>query len=262
MARLLFLLALVGTAVLPETLWAQGPTPGKNTLILRGQSQTIYFYPGSDGSPQPRSKVLFAPGDMGMFGLAVTIAKVIASWGYDVYGLDTRHYLESFTGKTPLKETEVMADFLQIANWMTGGSGGKIALVGWSEGAGLCLLAIVPDENKRRFDGLITFGLTESNTLGWRWSDLLASITKKEPNEPMFPSADYLPKVSPSPLLMIQSSGDQYVSVEAARRLFSLAQEPKRFRLIQAQNHRFEGNQEELYQSIREGLQWIRNTPR
>ena len=39
----------------------------------------------------------------------------MTSWGYDVYGLDTKTYLTSFTGKTTLKETEVAADFHQLA---------------------------------------------------------------------------------------------------------------------------------------------------
>lgn len=253
--------ALMAAVILPGALFAQVPTPGKNRLVIRGQQQEIYFYPAPQGSPQPHPKVLFAPGDLGMWGFAVTIAKTVSSSGYDVYGLDTRRYLDSFTSKSStLKEGEATSDFLTLIRWITGGTNERVFLLGWSEGAGLCLIAAASEENKKHVAGLITLGMTETNSLAWRWSDLFSYITKKDPNEPLFNSADYLPTVAPVPLLMLQASHDQYITVEAAKRLFSIAQEPKRFRLIEARNHRFEGNQEELFQAIREGLQWTQQT--
>jgi pimeloyl-ACP methyl ester carboxylesterase len=257
----LLTLILLAWPVLGGAASAQSPVAGRNTLLIRGQAQTIYLYPASGAATAARGKVLYLPGDIGLFGLGATIAKTIASWGYDVYGLDTRAYLSSFTGKTPLQQPEVMADFREIANWMSPRGGEKIALVGWSEGAGLCLLAAGSQENQRRFSGLITLGLTEFPTLAWHWSDLLDTMISRIPNEPHFSSADYMPRISPAPFLMIQSAGDQYVSVPIAQKLFSLAQEPKRFRLIEARDHRFEGNQPALFQTIREGLEWFQKSP-
>jgi len=60
---------------------------------------------------------------------------------------------------------------------------------------------------------------------------------------------------------MIQSSKDVYVSVEMAKRMFSVAQEPKRFSLIEARNHRFDGNREEFFRVLHEGLEWISKIP-
>jgi len=124
------------------------------------------------------------------------------------------------------------------------------------------LVAAAAPENKTLFNGLITLGLTETNALTWRWSDLFGSVARRLSFQPEFPSAPYLPQVAPLPLLMIQSSGDQYIAVDAARRLFALAREPKRFTEIEARNHRFEGNHEELFRTIREGLEWIRTQPK
>jgi pimeloyl-ACP methyl ester carboxylesterase len=250
----------------PPSLLAQAPVEGKNTVVIRGQPQDIYFHParlqpGAQESKRLYGKILFAPGDGGWRGFAITIAETIASWGYDVYGLDTRRYLESFTGKTTLKETEVMSDFRQIAGWMTQGASEGVTLVGWSEGAGLCLLAAASGENKKAFSGLVSIGLSESSVLGWRWSDLLSSIAGREPKEPTFASASFLAQVAPLPLLMIQASGDQYVSVEAAKRMFALAQEPKRFVLVDAQNHRFDGNRDGFFGILHEGLQWMNEMP-
>src|SRR6185295_8774725 len=77
-------------------------TPGRNSAWVRSQAQDIYFYPAQGAL---RGSVLFVPGDGGWRGFAIDIAQVIAQGGYDVYGLDTKRYLESFTGRTALRET-------------------------------------------------------------------------------------------------------------------------------------------------------------
>ncbi|MFI5173386.1 MAG: AcvB/VirJ family lysyl-phosphatidylglycerol hydrolase, partial [Terriglobia bacterium] len=109
---LLSLLA-VGPACLGQEF-----TPVKNTWMIRGQKQDIYFIPGSPPMHSPHPKILFAPGDGGWRGFALTIAETMASWGYDVYALDTKRYLESFSGKTGLTVTDVPEDFSLIADLM------------------------------------------------------------------------------------------------------------------------------------------------
>jgi len=200
---------------------------------------------------------LFVPGDGGWRGFAINIAEVIAHAGYDVYGLDTKRYLESFTGKIPLREADVMSDFREIAKWIVHGQARKVSLVGWSEGAGLCLLGAASAEGKDVFTGLITLGLPAENILGWRPVDYLSWITKKTPNEPIFRSKDYIHRVSPLRLWMLQSTNDEYVALDTSRALFSAALEPKRFVAVEASNHRFEGNQAQLFHLIQEALRWL-----
>ncbi len=255
------LVTLCATLAAP---WAfgQASVPGKNAVVIRGQRQDVYVYPAARGSSGRGGRVLFAPGDGGWRGFAITIAETVSSWGYSIYGLDTKRYLESFTGKTTLREADVMGDFLALAQWMTEGTRERVVLMGWSEGAGLCLLAGAGSQKRQIFNGLVTFGLGESNVLGWRWSDNLAYITKKRPKEPTFSSLVFLPKVAPLPLLMIQSSQDEYVPIEEAKKLFAAASEPKRFVLVNSKNHRFGGNQEQFFRELRGGLEWITRTDR
>jgi dienelactone hydrolase len=226
-------------------------SPGRNSAWVRGHAQDIYFYPAQGAL---RGSVLFAPGDGGWRGFAIDIAQVIAHAGYDVYGLDTKRYLESFTGKTALHETDVMNDFREIAVWI---AQPKISLVGWSDGAGLCLLGAASPEGKNRFTGLITLGLPAKTILGWRTVDYLTWITKKTPNEPVFSSIDYIDRVTPLRLWMLQSTKDEYVPLDKSQELFAAASEPKRFSTVEAGNHRFDGNQKELFRLIEEGLQWL-----
>jgi alpha-beta hydrolase superfamily lysophospholipase len=232
--------------------------PGMNAVTIRGQQQEVHYYPAK-GRPL-HLKILFAPGDGGWRGWAVTIAETMSAWGYDVYGFDTKIYLDGFT-RTAIHVTElnVAQDLREIAEWMTHRSGEKVTLVGWSEGAGLCVLGAAGNGNKNVFAGLVAFGLGDDNVLAWHWSNNITSLVKK-PKEPSFKAADYMPKLAPLPLLMIQASRDQYTSVDEANRLFALAQEPKRFVLVEAQNHRFDGNQDEFFRKLRDGLSWTTST--
>jgi fermentation-respiration switch protein FrsA (DUF1100 family) len=150
-----------------------------------------------------------------------------------------------------------MSDFREVAGWITQRQATKVSLVGWSEGAGLCLLGAASPEGKNVFTGLITLGLPETNILGWRVVDYLSWITKRTPNEPAFRSMDYIHRVSPLRLWMLQSTKDEYVPLDSSRALFNAASEPKRFTAVESNNHRFEGNQTELYRLIQEGLRWL-----
>jgi uncharacterized protein len=231
--------------------------PGTNAVTIRGQKQEIHYYPAR-GTPLNR-EVLFAPGDGGWRGWAVTIGETMATWGYDVYGFDTKTYLDGFTSTTRLTESDVTNDLREIAEWMTNRSGEKVTLVGWSAGAGLCVLGAAANGNTKIFDGLVAFGLGDENVLAWHWSNNIMSLVKK-PKEPTFKAADYMARIAPLPLLMIQASHDQYTSLDEVKRLFALAQEPKQLVLIDGENHRFDGNQDEFYSKLREGLQWTTST--
>ena len=242
------------------SLAALAQTAGKNAVTIRGQQLDVYYYPASGPATGARlnRKALFAPGDGGWRGWAITIAQQMASWGYDVYGLDTKTYLTGFTGKTRLQEADVMSDFRQVAQWMTKGANERVTLLGWSEGAGLSVLAAASSENKRAFNGLITLGLGDDNVLGWTWRDNVTYVTKAKPNEPTFHAQDYMARIAPLPYLMIQSSKDEFVPFDEAKMLATAAREPKRISVIQASNHRFDGNVNEFYRHLREGLQWMK----
>jgi uncharacterized protein len=229
-------------------------TPGRNAVVVHGQAQDIYFYPAQGTT---HGTVLFLPGDGGWRGFAIDLAQVMARAGYAVYGLDTKRYLESLNDKTPRHEMDVMNDFHDIALWITQGQPERISLVGWSEGAGLCLLGAASPEGKNLFTGLVTLGLPEQNILGWRLADYLTWITKKTPNEPVFRSIDYIRRVTPLRLWMLQSTRDEYIPLNKGRDMFAAASEPKRFSAIDASNHRFEGNQKELFRLLEEGLRWL-----
>jgi pimeloyl-ACP methyl ester carboxylesterase len=234
---------------------AGNPRPGKNDVTIRGHRQRIYWQP-AEGAGQ-HHKILFAPGDGGWRGFAITITEELAKAGYDVYCVDTRRYLASFTGPAVLTTKEIASDFNQMAQWIQQGDQDRILLVGWSEGAGLSLAAIADAANQAVFGGLVAIGTPEYNTLAWHWTDIGAEITKKLPHEPTFKSGDFMAKVSPLPLFVIASTSNEYITPEVTRALFSAARQPKRLVIIDARDHKYSGNTEGFFRALREGLNWI-----
>lgn len=70
---------------------------------------------------------------------------------------------------------------------------------------------------------------------------------------------DIIEKVSPVPLAEIHSTHDEFLPIEQAKVMFARARDPKRMWIIEAVNHRFSNNREELDRRMLEALEWIKN---
>jgi pimeloyl-ACP methyl ester carboxylesterase len=233
---------------------AQNAKPGQNVVTVRGQAQKVYFYPAVDAARH--HAVLFAPGDRGCEGFAVTISERLAKSGYDTYCFDTRRYLANFTGRTLLSTAEIASDLNQIARWIEAQNYNRVLLVGWSEGAGLGLAA-ADGRNQKIFEGLLAIGTPEQNILARHWTDIGAALLKTVPHEPTFKSADFMARVSPLPLFLIASSSDEYVSQKATSELFAAAREPKNLVMVAARDHKYSGNTDGFFRALQEGMSWI-----
>ncbi len=232
---------------------AQSSRSGMRPVDVRGRRVEVHLVAADAEEARRGRTVVFAPGDGGWGGVAVDFARAMASWGRDVYGLDTKQYLTAFTNKTTLSEEEIAGDIRRIAE--AASLGGKVTLVGWSEGAGLVVLAAARD--KSRYAGVVTMGLADLNVRAWRWQDNLTRITRTAPNEPTFSTLREVANVAPLPLAMLQSTADEYVPPEEAKRLFEAAREPKRYVEVRAQNHRFDGGLPEFYRQLKAMLEWV-----
>ena len=234
------------------SLWADDPV----ALSPRGRAQSIVRLQPAAGTP--RATVVFLPGDGGWRGAAVTMARMIMTWGYDVYGFDTRKYLEVFSQNgTKLSQSQLADDLRVLAAQLRGGSPRPIVFVGWSQGAGMAVAAATGLGVKSPIQGVITLGLPESAVLGWDWKATLAIIARHEPDQPVFSVKPLLANMAPTPICMIYGSQDEYTNPENARDLFKAASEPKRLQQVTGANHRFDGHEDELYRFLKEGLEWI-----
>jgi len=62
------------------------------------------------------------------------------------------------------------------------------------------------------------------------------------------------------PIVMIQSTSDTASPPKVGRELFASANDPKRYVLIKASNHRFTGAREEFYAALGDAVSWMRET--
>ncbi len=248
----LLALAMTPSAVSAETL----------NFGVRGKSLTLTVYRARDG--KPKGTILMGSGDVGWVGLAAEMAEYLSGQGYTVVGINIRQYLAAFTeGKATLTTKQAPDDYRQMASFLKQRNllMAPVIVSGVSEGAALAVLAASAPQNHDWINGVITMGLPPTAELGWRWSDFTSWVTKKDPDEPMFAPKEFLAQVSPIPLCLIHSSKDEYVT-EADYRLFErVAQQPKKFVLINASNHRFTDQKDELKRQLMGCLTWIHSQP-
>jgi type IV secretory pathway VirJ component len=223
------------------------------TLEIRGQKQSLRVY-GRRGA----TVAVVASGDGGWVHLGPYVAEVLASKGFFVVGFDSKAYLSSFTrGGTTLRPSDVPGDFATLLDYASADPVAPPVLVGISEGAALAVLATTDDATKAKAAGVIALGLPDQAELGWRFRDSKIYITKGTPNEPLFSTAGVIGNVAPLPLVAIHSTKDEFVGVAEIERVMSRAREPKQLWLIEAQNHRFAGNEQELDRRLMEAIAWI-----
>lgn len=228
-------------------------------VTLRGRTITLTCYRPPAGAPV-RGTVLMASGDVGWVGLAVELAEYLAPQGYVVAGINVRQYLAQFTsGSSHLAPEQVPGDYgaMMAALRDRGMLHQPVIVSGVSEGAGLTVLAASSPANHAWIKGVITMGLPPVAELAWRWTDFTAWITKKDSGEPAFRPEEFIAKVAPLPLWMLQSTHDEYVTERDYRNLEKAARPPRRLVLIDASNHRFTDRKDELKKQFVAGLDWI-----
>ncbi len=240
------------------TVEAAAPQSTHNVdFDIRGVPQTLRIY----DSPARRSNtpaVLVLSGDGGWHGFIGEVAEHFAERGYLVAGFDSKQYLASFSKTKALEPAQVTSDIASAARYAQEQAGVKsVVIVGWSEGAGLAVLAGLDSGLRPQLLGVVALGLPELNELAWHTRDAIIYITKKVPNEPTFNSKDYVGKLAPVPLMVIQSTRDAFVPVATAKEIFARVQDPKQFVLIDAKDHRFEGQRDTLWETLNQAFEWF-----
>jgi alpha-beta hydrolase superfamily lysophospholipase len=248
----LFVLLLAAPAVASRRL--DFPVRGR-TLAL-----TIYQPPAT-----PQGTVIMGSGDVGWVGLGASLADDLSAHGYIVVGVNIRQYLSTFTdGKNHLTATDVPQDFRALRELL-----GRehllqrpLIVAGVSEGAAIAVLAAADKTNHDWIDGVLTMGLPPSAELAWRWTDAASWVTRHDADEPSFAPHDFIAGIAPLPLVMIQSTKDEYVSEADYKRFLATAREPKKLVLIDASNHRFTDRRDQLRTACFAGLVWIASARR
>jgi dienelactone hydrolase len=257
MPALCLALASIGLGLLGSRAGA-APAAGERVSVpVRNGAiaVTVYRPPSS-----PKGTVVMGSGDVGWVGLAVTRAQDLAADGYVVVGVNVREYLATFTTRrSHLVPADVQHDFGELHRFLAsrGTLPSPIILSGVSEGAGLVVVAAAAPDNHQWVSGVITMGLPRHSELAWRWYDFTSWITGKDAVEPSVDATDFLPRVEPLPLVMIESTRDGYVPAADYRAMEAAAGQPKRLMLIDASNHRFTDRMPELRRAYADALTWV-----
>jgi type IV secretory pathway VirJ component len=253
------LLALV---ILGSAIPADASETRKLNWPLRGRDLTLTIYRPPAAS---RGTILMGSGDVGWVGLGASMADSLAAQGYLVIGINVRQYLAAFTDREKhLSVRDVPEDYRDLVQLLKGAGlfVRPVIVSGVSEGAAIAVLAAADAKNHDWIDGVIAMGLPPTAELAWRWADAAAWITKHEPAEPSFTATDFLPGISPVPLVMIQSTKDDYVSEQDYRRYEAVARAPRKLVLINASNHRFTDKRDELHAAYSDALAWVQEARR
>jgi len=237
---------------------AEAATGQRLDAPLRGKTLTLTVYRPSG---TPKGTIIMGGGDVGWVGLGVSMAEFLSDQGYIVAGVNIRQYLSVFTvGKTHLEVTDPPKDYAAIADLLRrqGLLQAPVIVSGVSEGAALAVLAASLEQNHGWIHGVITMGVPAVAELAWKWTDFTSWITKSDAREPSFAPRDFIGSVAPLPLVMLQSTKDEYVPESDYRALEAAAKAPKKLVLIDAANHRFTDKLPDLHREYLAALDWIR----
>jgi alpha-beta hydrolase superfamily lysophospholipase len=226
-------------------------------LALRGRRQTLHLYGSPQGAP-----VILLSGDGGWIHLGPQVAEMLTARGLFVVGVDSKAYLESFTSaSTALSAGDVAGDFRTLIGYASRATGQRPLLVGVSEGAGLSMLAAA-DPSTPAPAGVIAIGLGDRNELAWRWKDDVIYLTHGVPSEPTFSAIALAGRVAPTPLALVSSTHDEYVPEGEVDRIMAAARAPKRLWMIDAADHRFSDQQDQLARCLDDAIAWVRDNGR
>jgi fermentation-respiration switch protein FrsA (DUF1100 family) len=255
---LALVVAVATMSVTPVALHAATTNPFD--VRVRGHVIPVQVYPAAAGTT-PRGTIFMGSGDAGWVGLGVELSEDLSKDGYTVVGINVRRYLQNFRiGESHLTVEDVPGDYAEVERFLLSQKviTAPVIMAGVSEGAALAVLAASAPKNHQWISGVITLGLPRTAELAWRWMDVMSFVTKNDPDEPEFEPAQFIAAVSPLPLLMLQSTKDEFVPERDFRMFEQTAAMPKQLVLIDASNHRFTDKKPELKSKLRAGLDWLK----
>lgn len=226
---------------------AKVPHERAASVRLNNQSLTLHLAPGL---PNERSEVLvYATGDAGWHRKDRDVFRQLQSWGYAVVGISAPEYLKLLPDDEGTTPGRLAADFSTIIDSGMAALQLRqvpVVLVGVSRGADLAVVAAGQASLQPRLAGVVAIGLTREEEYVHRRRTRVA-----------LPLYDYLPRLGELPLTVIQSTRDNYLPADAARRLFGSDTPVRRFEAIDARNHSFAGARHQLYATLHASLRWL-----
>ena len=254
-----------------ELISATPPHPAirefTSDITLRGERLTLHFALPSVPVSPATPLVLYASGDGGWFGAAVSMFRALARSGYPVVGISSRSFMHIERKKSaPLTIAEVVAGYQQIIDAararVPSQADAPVVLTGWSRGAALGVLVASSADIDSRVIGLVAIGVAADEQLDIDYDsddDSGAVVSSDHQNSRDRAIAMYplIARITGRRTVVIQASHDGYLSAARARELFGPDTPVRRLLPIEARNHRFDGGEQAFTAALAEALEWV-----
>jgi hypothetical protein len=204
--------------------------------------------------------VLYATGDGGWRGKDKAAFERMTAWGYPLAGFSAPSYLHHLVRHehetTPGDVARDYLHLIQVAKERLGiPPDSPTVLVGVSRGSGLSVAAAGEPMLQRSLAGIVAVALTREEEYVHRLRK--PKHPSAEPELVMLDNYDYLPRLRNVPLSIIQSTHDEYLPAEEARRLLGPDSALRQLHPIVSRNHSFADAREALYRQMKESLEWV-----
>jgi hypothetical protein len=208
-----------------------------------------------------RPFILYATGDGGWRGKDRDAFERMTGWGYPVAGFSAPSYLHHLVRHThQTTPADVARDYEHIIalakDHIAVPVGMPTILVGVSRGSGLAVAAAGEPQLQLELAGVVAVALTREEEYVHRLRRR-RSAPLDPPELVMLDNYEYLPRLRNLPLAIIQSTHDDYLPAEEARRLLGPDATLRQLHPIRSKNHSFTDAREALYEQMRTSLAWV-----
>jgi Bacterial virulence protein (VirJ) len=205
--------------------------------------------------------VLFATGDGGWRGKDKDAFEHLTEWGYPVAGFSAPSYLTHITrhthATTPADVARDYARIIGIAKERMGlAASTPTILLGVSRGSGLAVAAAGEPDLLPPLAGVVAVALTREEEYVQR-PKRRRNAPRADPEMAVLDNYEYLPRLRTLPLSIIQSTHDDYLPAEEARRLLGPDSALRQLHPIVSRNHSFSDARTPLYAQMQASLSWV-----
>lgn len=236
-------------------------------VLLRGHRLVLHCYlPAEIVADAP--VVLYNSGSGGWHDFDQYLATALAERGLPVFGVSTHSYLRDFyNDEHPATFAAVAEDYLELIKQAR-----KIArvdesrpviLAGWSLGAGYAPLIASDPRIKPEVLGVIALSLSRDNETALTVGHRLMSRLMGRTYGPSFDVSQYLARVAPVRVAIIQAARDRTASPGEAQQLIDgvspgTSSTLRLFQVTAGRTHAFAGGRAEVDQTLDEVINWFR----
>jgi hypothetical protein len=212
--------------------------------------------------------LLYATGDGGWRGKDRETYRQMIRWGYPVAGFSAPSYLQHLgfvSGTTTparlARDYQRMIEYAKQALSLP--SSTRTILVGVSRGAGLAVVAAGRPELNVQLAGVLAVALTKEEEYVRHYKVKRGTSPADMPTRELveFQTYEYLDRLRKLPLAVIQSTGDNYLPADAARRLFGPDTDTRKLFAIASRDHSFSDARGLMFERMASALAWMSRVP-